>query len=72
MSMNSSRSRDETKSMYKKLSWMSMATAAMMSTKHDYVSLKELSKSIDDHENYNLNQSNESDFKLTKSDIPRK
>ena len=27
---------------------MSMATAAMMSVKHDYVSLKELAKSIDD------------------------
>lgn len=29
---------------------MSMATAAMMSVKRDYVSLKELAKSIDDHD----------------------
>ncbi len=29
---------------------MSMTTAAMMSTKHDYTSLKELTKSQDVHE----------------------
>lgn len=48
ISLNSQRSKEETRSMYKKFSLMSTATAAMMSVKHDYVSLAELAKSRDD------------------------
>jgi len=39
--------------MYKKLSVMSTATAAMMSAKYDYVSLKELAKSKEDLGDHN-------------------
>lgn len=56
-SMNSARSKEETRAMYKKLSQMSMATAAMMSVKRDYVSLKELSK-VDEHHDTAHNTSN--------------
>lgn len=48
---------------------MSMATAAMMSVKRDYVSLKELAKSIDDQEGMNNSHHNDVDPRLTKSEI---
>ncbi|KAL4499684.1 hypothetical protein ABPG72_017224 [Tetrahymena utriculariae] len=71
-SVSSVRSKEETKSMYKKLSQMSMATAAMMSVKRDYVSLKELAKSIDDHGVNNTSNQEDIDLRLTKSEIQHK
>ncbi|EAR87871.2 hypothetical protein TTHERM_00006350 (macronuclear) [Tetrahymena thermophila SB210] len=71
-SVSSIRSKEETRSMYKKLSQMSMATAAMMSVKRDYVSLKELAKSIDDHDVNNTSNQEDIDPRLTKSEIQHK
>ncbi len=51
---------------------MSMTTAAMMSTKHDYTSLKELTKSQDVHETVNQAQHINDDNRMTKSEVTQK
>jgi hypothetical protein len=47
-STTSGRSKEETRKMYKKLQTMSQATAAIMSTKLDYSSLKDLTRSTEE------------------------
>lgn len=53
-SFTSTRSKEETKKMYRKLQTMSKATAAILSTKMDYNSLKDLQKQSEES---SLNQS---------------
>ena len=51
MVSGSQRSREETRDLYKKLGKMANNAAVMMSVKHDYNSLKELTQSNENLEN---------------------